>query len=121
MFNIEIDRVLLEIGAGKSELYSIELFGPDKYDIAVISNPNNEKDANTIKEELSNRNGPYHPYTFKVFTTENMPRDEVRLTLAEKNPNVQLYLPYIPVTSVTAKRLQLDTVITRDIIIGAKN
>lgn len=121
MFHIEIDRVLLEIGAGKSELHNLELYGPDKYDIVIISNSNNEKDANTVKEELSNRDSSYHPYIFKVFTTENMPRDKVRVTLVEKNPHVSIYIPYIKVTNVTIDVHQLDTVRMRDIIIGAKN
>ena len=101
MFHIEVDRILLEIGKGKSELYNLELYGPDKYEIAVVSNPNNEKDANIIKEELSNRNGPYHQYTFKVFTTENMPKDEIRLILMTNIPHVSAFMPYIPITSVT--------------------
>lgn len=101
MFHIEVDRILLEIGAGKSELHNLELYGPDKYDIAVVSNPDNEREANIVKEELSDKNGPYHQYTFKVFTTVNMPKDEVRLILMTNTPHISAFMPYIPVTSVT--------------------
>ena len=138
MFYIEIDRVLLEIGANKSELFNLESFSPDKYEIIIISNPKNEEDANTIKEELSNRDGPYHQYTFKVFTTEIMPEDEVRITLGEMNPKAyeSVYMPHIkydsnskivlasptvmPVTNVALKvdEQHLKKV---GIIIGAKN
>ena len=110
MFYIEIDRVLLEIGIGKSELYNLELFGPDKYKIIVISNPNTEEEAKLVKEKLLDEYESYHKYTFEILTTENMPRGEVRLTLTEKNPQVsQVYMPYVPVTPVTVDEYPLQT------------
>lgn len=105
MFYIEIDRVLLEIGTGKSEL-----FGPDKYKIVVLSNHNNEEEAKMVKEKLSNE-GPYHQYTFEILTTENILRDNIRVILIEKTP--QLYMPYVPITSVTVDEQPLQTLCQR--------
>lgn len=107
MFHIEIDRVLLEIGTGKSELYNLESFGPDKYKIVVLSNPNTEEEAKLVKEKLLNEYEPYHQYTFEILATENIPRDNVRLILTEKYPQVhQVYMPFDPM----AQKVKLTTV-----------
>ena len=97
MFNIEIDKVLLEIGINKSELYT-----PEDYKIVVISNQDNVEEIDTIIKEVLDK---YYPdYDVKVILNEHMSKDEVRLSLTPKSIIESVYVPCVPCVELSCVR-----------------
>ena len=97
MFNIEIDKVLLEIGINKSELYT-----PEDYKIVIISNQGNGEEIDTIIKEVLNKY--YQEYDVEVILNEHMPKEKVRLSLIPKSITELVYAPYVPCVELSCVR-----------------